>query len=95
MIRAQLTPAGELIPIGKWRIVFPRQVMKKFFGTDREYMCEFANNFNSFIACFSKNKFYFTDRFEGGLSYDEKAMLHTIAVGQRNIDMHLNLPESI
>ena len=77
--------------MSKWRIVVPRQVMKKFFGTDREYMCELANNFKSFVACFPKSKVYFTDRFEGGLSDDEKAMLHTIAVGQRAVATHVDL----
>ena len=94
MIRAQLTTVDEMIATGTWRIVVPRQVMKKFFGTDREYMCHISNDFNSFIDCMQKGRFCFPERFVPALTDDEKAMLHNIAVGPRKIDMHLNLEEA-
>ena len=60
MEKVQFYTIDDLIPKEKWRIKIPRNVMKRFLGTDREYIAELAVNFPKFLNVIGHAKPYFT-----------------------------------
>jgi len=76
----------------KWRIKIPRNVMKRFLGTDHEYLAELAVNFPKFLNVIGHVKPYFTDRFEPALTDNEKAEMRDIIIGRKIVPIQVELP---
>ena len=46
--------------------------MRRFLGTDREFLCEIRNNYRSFLDCIRAGRPYLTSRFVPELTLEER-----------------------
>ena len=83
----------DIIPAGPWRIKVPREVMRRFLGTDREFLCEMRNNYRLFLDCIRTSRPYLTSRFVPELTLEEQHKIREIALGKKEIPIHVELPE--
>lgn len=83
----------DIIPTEAWRIKVPREVMRRFLGTDREFLCEMRNNYRSFLDCIRAGRSYLTSRFVPELTMEERREIREIAIGRKEITIHVELPE--
>ena len=83
----------DIIPPEPWRIKVPREVMRRFLGTDREFLCEMRSNYRSFLDCIRAGRSYLTSRFVPGLTLEERREIREIAIGRKDIPIHVELPE--
>ena len=83
----------DIIPTEKWRIKVPREVMRSFLGTDREFLCEMRNNYRPFLDCIRAGRSYLTSRFVPELTLEERREIREIAIGRKEIPIHVELPE--
>ena len=81
-------------PPEQWRIKVPREVMRRFLGTDREFLCEMRNNYRSFLDCIRAGRPYLTSRFVPELTLEERSEIREIAIGKKEIPIHVELPET-
>ena len=82
----------DLIPPEPWRIKVPREVMRRFLGTDREFLCDIRNNYNMFFDCIRAGRPYLTSRFVPELTMEERREIREIAIGKKEIPIHVELP---
>jgi len=82
----------DLIPAEPWRIKVPREVMRRFLGTDREFLCELRNDYSLFLDCIRTGRSYLTSRFVPELTMDERHKIREIAIGKQDIPIHVELP---
>lgn len=83
----------DIIPTEAWRIKAPREVMRRFLGTDREFLCELRNNYRLFLDCIRAGRTYLTSRFVPELTLEERREIREIALGKKDIPIHVELPE--
>lgn len=83
----------DIIPAEPWRIKVPREVMRRFLGTDREFLCEMRNNCRLFLDCIRGDRLYLTSRFVPELTMEERREIREISIGRKDIPIHVELPE--
>lgn len=82
----------DQIPTEKWRIKIPRNVMKRFLGTDKEFCCELSQDFQLFLDCIRTGRSYLTSRFAPKLTLEELTAIRNIEIGKKEIPIHVELP---
>lgn len=83
----------DIIPTGTWRVKVPREAMRRFLGTDREFLCEMRNNYLSFLDCIMVGRSYLASRFVPELTLEERTKIREIAIGKKGVPIHVELPE--
>ena len=92
MEKVSFSVIDDIIPPETWRIKVPREVMRRFLGTDREFLCELRNNYRLFLDCIRAGRPYLASRFVPELTMDERHKIRDIAIGRKDIPIHVELP---